>query len=290
MAKIKITEAQLRDIIAESVKQILNEKKENDYREIIGSNELFSFLDGIRGGAAATFGYITIAKDVDVPMVQRRNPDSNRMKNFPDWETFGKTISMDNVTGVIKITVYNQNWPNPETISAQSKEHFARLKSIRDKYGIETQKARWSSEKKDFGKGDTRTYGGENPELQKNTYTAFNIKALKPISTSYYVVSNGKPVLVDKSKLPMLPPEVKKDIIKLKDAGATPEEIASLRGFQWGTLKHSHFLFISATSNNEAKLFINDKLADDISSELQIEPNDLVQIAKDRYKDRYKLV
>ena len=63
MAIVKLTETQLRNIIAESVNQILNE---NTFRTIIEPNDFYKFLDGIQGGQWITMGYVNAAK-VNVP-------------------------------------------------------------------------------------------------------------------------------------------------------------------------------------------------------------------------------
>ena len=70
---------------------------------------------------------------------------------------------------------------------------------------------------------------------------------------------------------------------KFTDAGATEDEIAPLKNFDYRRFEHSHILFISATSEGIPTLFINTKLSDKVGNVANINPNDLIQVAKSRY-------
>ena len=115
MATVKLTETQLRNIIAESVNQILNEKT---FRTITEPNDFYNFLDGIQAGQWITMGYVTPVK-VNTPKGYRINPETNRKNQFDDWDAFGQQYNLENVTGVIKLSTYHFHWQDSESVGKQ---------------------------------------------------------------------------------------------------------------------------------------------------------------------------
>ena len=285
MAKIKITESQLRDIIAESVKQILNEQS---FRIVVGHNEFFDFLNGIQAGQWITLGYVTPAK-VNVPKGYRINPETHRKNQFDDWDAFGKQYNLENVTGVIKLSTYHFQWQDSEKVGKKYDTWKSDRDRLRQQYGLETRKATYSTKKVDFGKGIS-SYGGDNEKLAGHTYSNFNMFNIVPKTSTYYIISNGELVEIDKSKLDLLPPQIDKTIQNLLSAGASQSEVACLSTFNYRRFEHSKILFLCATSDKDTKLFINTSLSDTISKGLHVEPNSLIQIAKDKYQNTYDLI
>lgn len=285
MAKIKITESQLRDIIAESVKQILNEQS---FRIVVGPNEFFDFLNGIQAGQWITLGYVTPAK-VNVPKGYRINPETHRKNQFDDWDAFGKQYNLENVTGVIKLTTYHFQWQDSEEVGKKYDTWKSDRDRLRQQYGLETRKATYSTKKVDYGKGISG-YDGDNEKLAGHTYSNFNMFNIIPKTSAYYIISNGELVEVDKSELDLLPPSIDKTIQNLLSAGASQSEVACLSAFNYRRFEHSKILFLCATSDKDPKLFINTSLSDTISKGLHVEPNALIQIAKDKYQKTYDLI
>lgn len=285
MAKIKITESQLRDIIAESVKQILNEQS---FRIVVGPNEFFDFLNGIQAGQWITLGYVTPAK-VNVPKGYRINPETHRKNQFDDWDAFGKQYNLENVTGVIKLSTYHFQWQDSEEVGKKYDTWKSDRDRLRQQYGLETRKATYSTKKVDYGKGISG-YGGDNEKLAGHTYSNFNMFNIIPKTSAYYIISNGELVEVDKSELDLLPPSIDKTIQNLLSAGASQSEVACLSAFNYRRFEHSKILFLCATSDKDPKLFINTSLSDTISKGLHVEPNALIQIAKDKYQNTYDLI
>ena len=111
-----------------------------------------------------------------------------------------------------------------------------------------------------------------------------------PKTSAYYIISNGELVEVDKSELDLLPPSIDKTIQNLLSAGASQSEVACLSAFNYRRFEHSKILFLCATSDKDPKLFINTSLSDTISKGLHVEPNALIQIAKDKYQNTYDLI
>lgn len=285
MAKIKITESQLRDIIAESVKQILNEQS---FRIVVGPNEFFDFLNGIQAGQWITMGYVTPAK-VNVPKGYRINPETHRKNQFDDWDAFGKQYNLENVTGVIKLSTYHFQWQDSEAVGKKYDTWKSDRDRLRQQYGLETRKATYSTKKVDYGKGISG-YDGDNEKLAGHTYSNFNMFNIIPKTSAYYIISNGELVEVDKSELDLLPPSIDKTIQNLLSAGASQSEVACLSTFNYRRFEHSKILFLCATSDKDPKLFINTSLSDTISKGLHVEPNALIQIAKDKYQNTYDLI
>ena len=285
MATVKLTETQLRNIIAESVKQILNEQS---FRIVVGPNEFFDFLNGIQAGQWITLGYVTPAK-VNVPKGYRINPETHRKNQFDDWDAFGKQYNLENVTGVIKLSTYHFQWQDSEEVGKKYDTWKSDRDRLRQQYGLETRKATYSTKKVDYGKGISG-YDGDNEKLAGHTYSNFNMFNIIPKTSAYYIISNGELVEVDKSELDLLPPSIDKTIQNLLSAGASQSEVACLSAFNYRRLEHSKILFLCATSDKDPKLFINTSLSDTISKGLHVEPNALIQIAKDKYQNTYDLI
>lgn len=285
MATVKLTETQLRNIIAESVKQILNEQS---FRIVVGPNEFFDFLNGIQAGQWITLGYVTPAK-VNVPKGYRINPETHRKNQFDDWDAFGKQYNLENVTGVIKLSTYHFQWQDSEEVGKKYDTWKSDRDRLRQQYGLETRKATYSTKKVDYGKGISG-YDGDNEKLAGHTYSNFNMFNIIPKTSAYYIISNGELVEVDKSELDLLPPSIDKTIQNLLSAGASQSEVDCLSTFSYRRFEHSRILFLCATSDKEPKLFINTSLSDTISKGLHVEPNALIQIAKDTYQNVYDLI
>ena len=56
-------------------------------RTIKSSDEFFDLLDTIKGGCFVTIGYVTSA-NVELPIIKRKNPLTNRMKGYNDYSQF----------------------------------------------------------------------------------------------------------------------------------------------------------------------------------------------------------
>lgn len=111
-----------------------------------------------------------------------------------------------------------------------------------------------------------------------------NFKNVQFVESSYYVTFNdGSIMSMDQSKLPIINKVARTAIDRLKEAGATEEELAPLRTFEYKRFEHSNILYVSATSKEIPTLYINTRLTNKISGEVDVNPNSLIEIAKDRY-------
>lgn len=257
------------------------------WRMVVGENEFYDLLSGLKKGNRVTFGYVSQAK-IEVPKGKRLNPATNRMNQFDDYETLGKNLGEEGkVINVIKLSIYNIPWQTQESVSNAYSDWKAKRDELNGRFGIESGKARYKTDINKFNeKGGISQYGGENQELTAHTYTNLNMHGVKPISTSYYLVmENGELKPIDVERLTLLPYKPSQTAIdKLKAAGATDEDVAPLLGMQYQRFEHSHVLFISATPDNDIPtLLINNKLSDTIGGIAHTSQEALVNLARERY-------
>ena len=94
---------------AEALMEEIEELDARDREDMLPS-EFFNMADNIQGGIKSTIGYVSSA-NLNIPQVKGLNPDTNRMKNFDDWDSFGKSLNVaDRISGVIKFSRYTFNW------------------------------------------------------------------------------------------------------------------------------------------------------------------------------------
>ena len=257
------------------------------WRMVVGEDDFYDLLSGLKQGNRVTFGYVSQAKIV-VPKGKRLNPATNRMNQFDDYETLGRNLGeTEKLINVIKLTIYNLPWQTQEDVNNKYGEWKQKRDALNKQFGIETAKPRYQTQTNNFNeKGGISQYGGENQELTSHTYTNLNMHNIKPINTSYYLVfENGSIKPIDVEKLEILPYKSSQTAIdKLKAAGATDDDVAPLVGMQYQRFEHSHVLFISATPDNGIPtLLINNKLSDKIGGIAHTSQDAIINLARERY-------
>lgn len=73
---------------------VLNEEQylmEAHERVLKSPEEIFDILDQIGNNKFVAIGTVTGA-NLNIPKVKRKNPETGRMKGYPDYETFGKEV------------------------------------------------------------------------------------------------------------------------------------------------------------------------------------------------------
>ena len=254
---------------------------------VVGEDDFYDLLSGLKQGNRVTFGYISQAKIV-VPKGKRLNPATNRMNQFDDYETLGRNLGeTEKLINVIKLTIYNLPWQTQEDVNNKYGEWKQKRDALNTQFGIETAKPRYQTQTNNFNeKGGISQYGGENQELTAHTYTNLNMHNIKPINTSYYLVfENGSIKPIDVEKLEILPYKSSQTAIdKLKAAGATDDDVAPLVGMQYQRFEHSHVLFVSATPDTGIPtLLINNKLSDKIGGIAHASQDAIINLARERY-------
>lgn len=256
----------------------------SQFRMVAGPDEFYDILSTMKPGQFMTFGYVTAAK-LDYPKKKVLNPATKRMNTVDDMEAFSKKMgATDMVEGVIKLKIYNMQWQDLNKFRQRYREFKNTRDALNDKYGFGRNTVRNQTQLNKFGSG-VKQYAGNNIDLKLHTYTDVNMFNVRPISTNYYMVlSNGILQPVDKSQLPIT---AKKEVLtliqKLKSAGATDDEVAPLQNFDYRRFEHSQMLFISATANGIPTLFINTHLSEKINGIINVKPQALINIVKDRY-------
>lgn len=244
-------------------------------------------LNGIKDGQRITFGYVTAAS-IDYPKTKIRNPQTKRMNTVNDFATFGRNMGFDEgkvPTGVVKLKVYNLNLPKGEKLDSRYNEFATLRDNLKRKYGLPVKDGPYDRENINYGKGNIRQYNGKNNELRNHTYLDINMSNIKSLSTNYYVAfEDGSLIPIEKARLPIAyKAPAKSAADTLVAAGATEEEVASLRSMDYRTFLTSKILYVSCTSDNEKKLFVNTKLPDKINDLTNVRPDALVNVAKERY-------
>lgn len=257
----------------------------NRFRTVAGPNEFFDFLDGIKSNDFITFGYME-AVPVDYPQKQVYNPVTRRINNTNDFDAFQQNMGFDKKpTGVVVLKVYNLRWAKDETFQNEKNAFQSLRDQLYAKYNVEKHQSRYKTQQNNYGNNTkVKSYNGNNDNLKKHTYTDLNFKNVQFVGSSYYVTfEDGSIMPIDQTKLPIINKAARTAIDRLREAGATEEELAPLKTFEYKRFEHSNILYVSATSKEVPTLYINTRLTNKISGEVDVNPNSLIDIAKDRY-------
>ena len=262
-------------------------------RRIANASEFFDILSSMKGGCFATIGYVTGA-NLAIPQVKRKNPETNRMKNYDDYETFGKSLGHDGeVGGVIKLTSYTLNWSTPESLGKAYKKYKDDANAIRSEFGIDPIQDRESYKSTQaYGENGVSTYTGSNDELSLHSYTAQNIHNAR-IKGSYYLIGTDGKVMREVNKDELVSFFKKKSemsgVSALRKMGATEERIKeyvdkiNALGMSYKNFEASSILYMVATVNGEKIVYINENLTQSVRG-INIIPAEFTKIAKERYQ------
>lgn len=263
--------------------ETLNESKVG-FRFIDKAENLPDLLAGLKPGKMFTFGYVNVAQIV-VPTVKRKNPETNRMKSYEDYAQLGKNLGEEGeVVNVIKLSMYNFPWQEQKRVKEKYGDWRAKRDELASRFGVTYGKARYGTEMNNFG-GGIESYNGNNPELSDHTYLNFNLHNIYPFNTAYYLLfSDGQIKQVDEKKLEFKAKNSYDELQKLRDAGATEQDLECLTGMNYHKFENSKILFVSGTEmDGVPTLLINDNLSDKISGIYGVNRDAIIQIAKDRY-------
>lgn len=277
--------------------EVLLESEELDERELVSVQDYYDMLDQMEDEAAGkkvTIGYVTKA-NLNIPQVKRRNPETNRMKNYDDWETFTKELGeQDEVAGVIGVTSFQVNWMPRKKFGDFYRNYKDNVNNIRSEYGLEpvADKGGYSNTP-DYGNGGVSTYAGNKESLAGNSYVPMQNVAKSKKKRTYYLIKKdghiGRPI--DKEQLMQYfkgSSEVS-GVAALRKMGVEEEKIQEYikrmkdLNVLINNFETSKVLYISTTVNGIPKTFINDKLNTNIGG-VEINPTDFRKIAEERYK------
>lgn len=251
-------------------------------RQDIPVSDFPSEIQKVKGGTKCTIGYVSSA-NLDIPQIKKVNPATNRMKNYPDWATFGKNLGVqEEIGGVIKFARYSINWRSPENMRKHYNKMFVEpANAIRSKYGLAPMDKRPRQDRAgiDTDANGLPTY--MNQDTGKGSCVA-----------QYFLVATDGHII---KEIPAndLVPYFKKystsgvaDLRKLNKSDdeikAYVDEISKLN-FRYTRFNYASIAYVITSINGEKKRFFNDELSDDIKG-TGVNPAEFIEMAKKMYK------
>lgn len=258
-------------------------------RVVKSSNEFFDLLDKMPNGQFVTIGYVTSA-NLDVPKVSRKNPETGRMKGYPDYSVFGT----DNEIGaLVKISSYNMQYLNRNTVSKKYGEYKKSVNDIRANFGLEPMGDKDSYKQSvNWGNNSPELYKGSNKDLEGHSYNPQNIYSAKIKSVVYAVNNEGS--IVQELKPEQVKPYLKKKgevsgVSALRKMNTEEDKIQDFikqindLKFRYVNFEANSILWIAATVEGEKVVYINDNLQRAVDG-INIKPEDFRAIARERYQ------
>lgn len=259
-------------------------------RRVASSNEFFDILDKIGNGKFVTIGYVTGA-NLDLPKVSRKNPLTNRMKQYPDYSVFGNEGG--EIGALVKITSYNMRYLNRSTVGRKYGEYKDSANGIRGSFGLDPIASKQGYKQgTDWSPNGPEMYNGNNAELQDHSYNPQNIYGVKPKGVVYAVNTEGHIIkeLAPEQVKPYLKAKREMDgVAALRKMGTEEEKIQDYINqmndlkFKYINFESNSILWIAATINGEKIVYINDSLSRAVDG-INISPEDFRAIARERYQ------
>ena len=98
-------------------------------RQVVNSEEIFDKLSQLNASNFTSIAYISAAEIVNAPN-KRKNPSTNRMVSYPDYDRVGETFGVAgyDIAGVIKLSRMTFNWSNSGERYIKFKQDLDNLK------------------------------------------------------------------------------------------------------------------------------------------------------------------
>ena len=270
--------------------RLINEGVE---RKVKKPEDVIDVLQNLPGNKWVCVGYVTEA-NLNLPKVQKRNPLTNRMKGYEDYETFGSEMGYeDEVGALVKITSYNYRYNDVASVNKKYDEYKNNANEIRKKYGlppIEKRENDYHNEM-NYGSG-VKIYGGDNDEKKGNFYLPFNSVGANVKSVVYVVNKEGHithELTQEQAKQYILNKKHEVDgVSALRKMNAEEEQIQkyieemeSLK-FKYKNIIGNQILWLVGATNGQKIIYINDSLSKSVN-DININTEDFVQKARERY-------
>lgn len=263
-------------------------------RELKSAEEIISVLDSIGVNKFVSVGYVTAA-NMDTP-IKKKNPATNRMKGYPDWEGFASSNNIEGkVGGLVKITSYNFRYNTANSVNTKYEQYKTEANKIRAKYGVGEMGSGGYKDNLNYGNG-VKTYAGSNENLKGKLYSDQNIYGAN-IQSMYYPVDHEGHIItsLDKSQVVNFLKQntysrdsglntLKKMNAEESVINAYKQDMDNLK-FKYMSFDYDKILYIAATVDGQKIVYINNKLSLTVENEININPQDFIAIAKARYAD-----
>ena len=252
-------------------------------RQDIPVSDFPSEIQKVKGGTKCTIGYVSSAK-LDIPQIKKVNPATNRMKNYPDWATFGKNFGVqEEIGGVIKFARYSINWRSPENMRKHyNARYVSRINPINRAFGLpEIQPMKRKDRPQDLDANGDRLYTNQDTGAGS-------------CETHYYLVATDGHIIKEISASDLVPYFKKYSttgVAELRKMNASDEVIQDYikqrktaeEGFRYTRFNYSSIAYVITSINGEKKRFFNDELSDDIKG-TGVNPAEFIEMAKKMYK------
>lgn len=268
--------------------QVLNEKA------MIGPNEFFDALAQLNTDVPVTIGYVCGA-NLNLPIVKRRNPETNRMKGYNDYETFGRSLGIEKeIAGVVKLSVYSDFVVKSHDEVKKDRSDFARFEDeLRIKYNMppiarDSRKGKYIT-KQDYGKNGLTTYNGDDETKIGRTYNRQNIYGATVNSTYFLIGTDGNIIkeLTKNDLTDYTKPYNVDGVNILRKLGREEEEIKQYiddynsKNMRFQSFINDRILFMVANSGDYGDFtYINDNFPNEIDG-VKINPTEFIAKSKE---------
>ena len=282
------------------IDEALNEAEK---RTFVGPNELFDTISELKSNARVCVGYITGAK-LNYPTVKRKNPETNRMKTYDDFETFGKNLGVEEeIVGVVKISRYHGfNFRSHDDVNSNYSKFAEFEDDLRTRYDMPpinrgSGRGQYTS-KQEYGKNGITTYSGNDEVKMGRTYNRQNIHGATVDSIYCLIGTDGNCIkeLTRNELLDYITPREVNGVSILRKLGREEEEIQRYIE-EYKSLKMNFISFINdkvlyvagSTENKERFTYFNNDFPTEVDG-VKINPQEFKEKALKLFKiDKSKL-
>jgi hypothetical protein len=261
-------------------------------RKLKSAEEAFDILDKIGNNKFVSIGYVT-GVNMETP-IKRKNPATNRMKGYPDWEGLAQATGTEGeISGLVKVTSYNLRYNTTTAISKKYSEYKSSVDDIRMKYGLPPMGNKSYTNTMDYGNG-IKGYAGDNTDLQGHTYSDQNTYNCTKKAFYYPIDANGHIIgkfnrnqvlnyIKNSSRSDSGVNALRKMNAEESTIDAYTKDIEALK-MNYQRFEYSSILYVAATVDGQKIIYINDKLMRNVEG-IDINPQDFIAIAKERYAE-----
>lgn len=258
-------------------------------------NEFMDMLEDIGDTAIIRVGVIQ-ASDLNIPTVKRKNPQTNRMKGYPDYSPF-ESDGGEKVAAIAKLTSYGIMYRKKNKLDSEYVKWKDAVNQLNPQYGLPTigdrTKEKDYRDKTGYG-SETMAYKGNDETKKGNLYMSVNLARLmgKTTQTYYLLNAEGRVIreMTEQEVAEYLPlrkeHQYERALRKMgRDDQYIKEYMDKLKGLgkmKYRNFEFNHILYVSATVNGLKTGYINRNVSRDIDG-VRLDSADFAEIAAKRY-------